>query len=112
MTQLPVKDKQHSEGRSWNYEEVEGNQVLEVVVQESPPSWRRRLSVPYLATVDRETLMPILAGSLRIRGAPQVGLDVDIFRIKARTSRSNSGVRLGDGFCLPRNDEILRDANE
>src|SRR5664280_925801 len=40
------QDKQHSEGGSWNYEEVEGNQVLDVVVQESPPSWRRRLSVP------------------------------------------------------------------
>src|SRR5664280_2111288 len=45
----------------------------------------------YLATVDRDTSMPILASSFRIRGAPQVGLEVDILRIKARTSRSNSG---------------------
>jgi hypothetical protein len=45
----------------------------------------------YLATVDRDTLMPILASSLRILGAPQVGLEVDILRINARISRSNSG---------------------
>jgi len=51
----------------------------------------------YLATVDAATSMPSLASSLRMRGAPHVTFDLDIFRhpSQRRASMIHSALFVG-----------------
>ena len=55
----------------------------------------------YFPTVDFATQIPSLPSSPRMRGDPQVGLAVDIFRISSRTLLSIWG-RPGSEFLLSR----------
>jgi len=88
--QKHIKDLETDSGHR---EEVDGDQLLGVILQKCAPGLRRRLAAAHhvfadaaLTDVDAE-----LSSSPWMRGAPQPGFSRHILRIKSRTSREMTG---------------------
>ena len=87
------ENKQQPKGRSWHHEEISGNQLWPVILQECLPGLGRGptgmdhvLGHGGFANVDAQ-----LQKLAMDRGAPQPGLVKLIFRMRSRTSRGLQG---------------------
>lgn len=82
------QDKQNSKGSSGHHEKVDGDHVLDMIIQEGAPCLGRRLSFFGISrvTVRSEILIPSLSSSPWILGLPQVGLAWAILRTNSRIS--------------------------
>ena len=87
------QNEQDPKGRGRHREEIDGDQFVDVIVEEDPPGLRRRST--FLGrtrdTVRSEMWIPSLSSSPWMRGAPQIGLAAAIFRIRARMAGVTSG---------------------
>ena len=95
------EDEENSKRGGWQCEQIDGDQVLNVVVEKAPPRLRRWFSMPNhvhghrgLGNGDAE-----LVSSPCTRGAPHSGLARHMSRISSRTSKATPG-RPGRRFRL------------
>jgi hypothetical protein len=91
-------------------EEIDGDQLLGMIVQKGTPSLRRRLTAADHVFADAAfpTLIPSLSNSPWMRGAPQVGFSRHILRIRSRTSQGSLGFPNGPAeSSKPRKDETF-----
>src|SRR5215472_16119214 len=88
------KDVKHLETNGRHGKEIDGDQLLSMILQESAPGLRRGLAAAHhvFVTVLSAMLMPSLSNSPWMRGAPQVGFSRHILRIRSRTSRGSAGL--------------------
>src|SRR6266567_1658186 len=88
------KDKQDSKANGRHDKEICRNQAPDVIVEKSAPSLRGRFRwrAMNLATVAWDTSIPSLSSSPWMRGAPQRGFALLIFRMRSRTSSDTSGL--------------------
>src|SRR6516164_11145677 len=87
------ENKQQPKGRSWHHEEISGNQLLHVILQECLPGLGRGpTGMDHVLGYSGFAMsMPSFRSSPRIRGAPRPGLVKLIFRMRSQTSRGLQG---------------------
>ena len=85
------KHVKHLKANSRHGKEIDGDQLLGVILQESSPILRPWPCTIYLLTLLSPMSMPSLSSSPWMRGAPQPEFSRHILRIRSRISREMTG---------------------